>query len=45
MSIELLRAHWDYHHWANRRLYDVAAALGEGVPDTGINSYYRETAT
>ena len=29
MSIELIRELWDYHHWANRRLFEVAAALGE----------------
>jgi len=29
MSIALIRELWDYHHWANRRLFDVTAALGE----------------
>jgi uncharacterized damage-inducible protein DinB len=29
MSIDLIRELYDYHRWANRRLFDVAAALGE----------------
>jgi hypothetical protein len=29
MSTELLHELWDYHHWANRRLFDVTAALSE----------------
>ena len=28
-SLTLIRGLWDYHWWANRRLYDVALALGE----------------
>jgi uncharacterized damage-inducible protein DinB len=31
MSLTLIRDLYDYHRWANRRLYDVAAALGEDV--------------
>ena len=31
MSIALIREHYDYHHWANRRLFDLASGLGEGV--------------
>ena len=31
MSIELVRELWDYHHWANRRLFDIAAGLGEEI--------------
>jgi uncharacterized damage-inducible protein DinB len=27
----MVRELYDYHRWANRRLFDVAAALGEGV--------------
>lgn len=30
-SLTLIRGLWDYHWWANRRLYDVALALGEEV--------------
>jgi uncharacterized damage-inducible protein DinB len=29
MSMTLIRELWSYHHWANRRLFDAAAALGE----------------
>jgi uncharacterized damage-inducible protein DinB len=28
MSVELIRELYDYHRWANRRLFDVAAGLG-----------------
>jgi len=30
-SAELIRGLYDYHWWANRRLFDVAAGLGEEV--------------
>jgi uncharacterized damage-inducible protein DinB len=29
MTMELIREIWEYHHWANRKLFDVATALGE----------------
>ncbi len=28
MSIALVREHYDYHRWANRQLFDLAARLG-----------------
>jgi len=31
MAITLIRELYDYHRWANRRLFDVAAALGEAA--------------
>lgn len=31
MSVVLIRELYDYHRWANRRLFDLAAALGDGV--------------
>lgn len=31
MGPALIRELYDYHRWANRRLFDVAAALGEGA--------------
>ena len=29
MSIEVIRGLYDYHRWANRRLFDIALARGE----------------
>jgi uncharacterized damage-inducible protein DinB len=29
MELELIRGIWDYHWWANRKLFDEAAALGD----------------
>src|SRR5687768_6968408 len=29
MSVAMVRDHYEYHRWANRRLFDVAAGLGE----------------
>jgi uncharacterized damage-inducible protein DinB len=31
MSVDLLRGLYDYHRWANRRLFDVAVTLGADV--------------
>jgi uncharacterized damage-inducible protein DinB len=31
MSVALNRELYDYHRWANRRLFDVAASLGDAV--------------
>ena len=31
MSVELIRGLYDYHRWANRRLFDVASGLGDAV--------------
>ena len=28
MSTTLIREHYDYHRWANHRLFDIAAGLG-----------------
>ena len=28
MSVALIREHYDYHRWANHRLFDVAVGLG-----------------
>ncbi len=30
-ALDLIRGLYDYHWWANRRLWDVASALGDGV--------------
>jgi uncharacterized damage-inducible protein DinB len=37
MSAALIRDLYEYHQWANRRLFDVAAG-----PDMGINTYRTE---
>jgi uncharacterized damage-inducible protein DinB len=29
MDVDLVRGLYDYHRWANRRLFDIAAGLGE----------------
>ena len=31
MGVELVRELYDYHRWANRRLFDVAVGLGDAV--------------
>ena len=31
MAMELIRELYDYHRWANRRLFDVAASLGDAI--------------
>jgi uncharacterized damage-inducible protein DinB len=40
MSIELIRELWQYHHWANRRLFDVAVALGEETAGREMGRQY-----
>ena len=30
-NVELIQGLYEYHWWANRRLFDVAAGLGEEV--------------
>jgi uncharacterized damage-inducible protein DinB len=41
MSTELLHELWDYHHWANRRLSDVTAALGEETAARHVGTQFR----
>src|SRR5712691_7435962 len=31
MAMTLIRSLYDYHRWANRRLFDVAVGLGDAV--------------
>ena len=31
MAVAMIRELYDYHRWANRRLFDVAAGLGDAV--------------
>jgi uncharacterized damage-inducible protein DinB len=40
MSIELVRELWAYHHWANRRLFGVAVALGEDVVGREVGTQF-----
>jgi uncharacterized damage-inducible protein DinB len=40
MTIELIRELYDYHRWANRRLFDVAAALGDEVAGRAIGTQF-----
>ena len=42
MSVELIREYWAYHHWANRRLFDVVAALGEPAVGREIGRQFSE---
>ncbi|MGH7299048.1 MAG: DinB family protein [Candidatus Rokuibacteriota bacterium] len=38
MSIALIREHHDYHRWANRQLFDLAAGLGpDATRDMGAH--------
>ena len=39
-AIELMRGLYDYHWWANRRLFDVAAGLGQAVVNREIGSQF-----
>src|SRR5262245_30448901 len=40
MSLELLRELYDYHWWANRRLFDHVAGLGEECATQAIGSHF-----
>jgi uncharacterized damage-inducible protein DinB len=40
MSRELVRELWDYHQWANHRLFDVTAALGEDVAGRPLGAHF-----
>jgi uncharacterized damage-inducible protein DinB len=40
MSVETIRGLYDYHRWANRRLFDVAAALGEGLASREVGTQF-----
>jgi len=42
MSVELIREYWAYHHWANRRLFDVVAALGEPAAGREVGKQFSE---
>ncbi len=40
MSTTLVREHYDYHRWANRRLFDVAEALGAEVAGRDMGKHW-----
>jgi uncharacterized damage-inducible protein DinB len=40
MSVEMFRGLYDYHRWANRRLYDVATALGEDLVSRDVGKQF-----
>jgi uncharacterized damage-inducible protein DinB len=40
VAIELIRELYGYHQWANRRLFDVTAALGEAVAGSGVGRQF-----
>jgi uncharacterized damage-inducible protein DinB len=40
MSIADIRDLYDYHRWANRRLFDVAAALGEDTCGRNVGAHF-----
>jgi uncharacterized damage-inducible protein DinB len=42
MSLELIHEYWRYHHWANRKLFDVAASLGEDVAGRAVGAQFSE---
>jgi uncharacterized damage-inducible protein DinB len=39
-GIELIRGLWDYHWWANQRLYETAAALGEETAGQDVGKQF-----
>ena len=40
VAMELIRGLYDYHRWANRRLFDVVATLGEEVAGRDIGPQF-----
>ena len=40
MSMEMIRELWEYHHWANRRLFAVTDALGEEAAGKEIGAQF-----
>ena len=43
MSVDLIRGLYDYHRWANRRLFDVATALGEDLVCRDVGKQFSYT--
>ena len=40
MSVDLIRGLYDYHRWANRRLFDVTVALGEDLASRDVGKQF-----
>ena len=40
MELELIRGLYDYHRWANRRLFDVAASLGDAAVTRDLGKHW-----
>src|SRR3989338_11048354 len=39
-ALDLIRGLYEYHRWANRRLFDVAAGLGEEVAGREVGAQF-----
>jgi uncharacterized damage-inducible protein DinB len=42
MSVALIREYWVYHHWANHKLFEVTAALGEDAAGRPVGKQFSE---
>jgi uncharacterized damage-inducible protein DinB len=40
MSAALIRDHYDYHRWANRRLFDIASGLGTEATGRDLGKHW-----
>ncbi len=40
MSVELIRELYDYHRWANRRLFGIAVDLGDGIATRDMGKHW-----
>jgi len=40
MSLEMIRGLYDYHRWANRRLFEVATTLGEDLASRDVGKQF-----
>jgi uncharacterized damage-inducible protein DinB len=42
MSVALIREYWAYHHWANRKLFELTASLGDEVAGRPVGAQFSE---
>src|SRR2546422_5933841 len=40
--VALVREYWAYHHWANRKLFEVTATLGEEAAGRPVGTQFSE---